>query len=310
MPTNVWNASWLAQNRERNYPLAEDATRKDTSGAFTLPTDFIVELCLPVDVGMLPDPTQFFLKNLAVFATGYTITIGYQPASGPAIDAAVAQISASGFSANKTFRLLGVGDFDESKGWVTIGSLDRIREQPGGAFTFVLSGGRLEPDAIKPDIQGVSSLRVQNGQNISRRVTGDAVFVSGTNFRIDLSGQSFVFNAIQGEGLQSNCDCEEPIGQPILTINGQGPGPDGDFALQAGDCMASQAITNGMLIKNTCAVPCCGCPEMKEVAAKLLPLSGEISTMKGLAARLDGSVSTAQSYILGSRLGSRACTPP
>ena len=40
---------FLNQNAGRAYPLSEEATRRDTSGSYTLPDDFIVDMIVPIN---------------------------------------------------------------------------------------------------------------------------------------------------------------------------------------------------------------------------------------------------------------------
>ena len=86
MPRGTWNLEWLNHNSQRAYPLAEDATKVDVTTDFTLPDDFIVGLYIPVQGTMNVDPSLFFLRSLAIFSTGYNLSIAYHnPAAAPTI---------------------------------------------------------------------------------------------------------------------------------------------------------------------------------------------------------------------------------
>ena len=52
MPIGIWNLEWLNHNSQRSYPLAEDATKTDITGTFTLPDDFILGLYFPIHAGL------------------------------------------------------------------------------------------------------------------------------------------------------------------------------------------------------------------------------------------------------------------
>ena len=80
MPSGLWNLEFQNQNSQRRYPLTEDSSVTDTSGTFTLPNSFLLELDLPISSGMNVDPSSFFIYQLGVYANGYSILLGYQPA--------------------------------------------------------------------------------------------------------------------------------------------------------------------------------------------------------------------------------------
>jgi hypothetical protein len=71
MPVGNWNLEWLNHNAQRAYPLADDATGPDETGAFKLPDNFLVELDLPVHAGLNVGPAGFFVLPSAAYAGGY-----------------------------------------------------------------------------------------------------------------------------------------------------------------------------------------------------------------------------------------------
>lgn len=316
MPMNQWNASWLTLNSQRRYPLAVDATAVDTTGSFTLPDDFLVELELPVHAGTDVDPSRFFVRNVGAFASGYSVVIGYQPIDTDlaAIDVASAVIPTSGFSRNRVYMLGGIEPFDDSLGKVVVGNLDAVSMQPAGFWTFDLEGGRLDPDAIRLMLRGVSSLIVVDGTQNSVRLQGDVELIAGTNCRIDVitaDGQDaqVTINFIGGEGTSTPCDCSGvlPTAVPITSILGAMPTVDGRFTVLGSDCVGVEAIEHGVRIVDLCSKPCCGCPELERITEDLARLTQERLTTQEFVSRLQVAVDTMNQIVLGARLADRGC---
>jgi hypothetical protein len=310
MANKIWQDSWPDRNRQRNYPLAEDVTCLDNTGAFRIPEDFILGLRLPIDSGMIPDPGRFFLQTIAAFSTGYQITLGYHSIAGDIFSVAVAQISAENFEPNTVVLLTGQGDFAESIGHLMIGRLDSIARQPVGQFSFSLSTARLEPDCITPDIQGISAFRVRNRGVLSRRITADIEIAAGRNSRITVAdGNKIVIDFIDGEGSVAACECEEAPGVPITHINGVGSGSNGDIGLAASNCLGVSSPGAGQLaLSNSCAEPCCGCPELEAMAQKQSTYPSALESLKGFILRLDALGTSIQQTQQMSRL-TRFCDP-
>ncbi len=315
MPTGNWNLEFLNHNAQRRYPLADDADATDATGAFKLPNNFIVELDLPIHSGMNVGPAGFFVQSVSAYAGGYGIVIAYQPAdlSNP-VTVATALIPRQGFTRNNVFVLGGVGDFVDTVGKVVIGRLDDIDEQPPGFWEFTIDTGRLDPDAVRPIIRGVSSLVVVSGDQRSAPLYGDIELTPGNNMRIDTviqAGQDPIirFNAISGEGTVDECVCEGDSAPtlPIGMINGVAPTPSGDLTIAGSDCIQIVTIPNGIRIVDTCAQPCCGCAELERVTQDLERLNIQVATVDGFVDRLQENVNVMSLTVLGSKLNDRGC---
>lgn len=311
----VLNTQWLAGNELRRYPLADDATGVDDSGSFTIPDDLLVELYLPIHAGMDVDPARFFVRNIGAYTTGYSVIIGYQPADGDPINVASALIPRSGFVRHRPYVLGGIDPFDDTLGRVVLGKFDNADQQPPGFWSFTLETGRLDPDAVRPIIRGVTSLICVNGEQESVKLQGDITFVAGQNMRIDaivVDGEDPIirFNAISGEGTISDCVCSgdtEPT-EPIKAINGIFPTADGDFTLLNGACIQFEAIANGIKMTDTCASPCCGCPELARINEDLLHLEQEAEGVRRFVDQLSEAQNTMSLTVLGARLGRNCVT--
>ena len=309
----VRQLEWLNHNSQRAYPLADDATQQDATGTFSLPQDFIVELELSIHAGHNVDPAAFFIMNVACYAAGYSIVVGYNASNG-AIPVATALITAAAMTKrNVPFRLGGLGNFLDATGHVTIGTLDSISQQPSGQWTLTYEGGRLEQDALLPNIRNITSIQVQNGTELSDRIYGDVILQAGTNYRItpvleEGMDAVLILDAISGAGLSKDCICvNNALDSCIRTIDRIGPTPDGDFTILGNDCLQVQPIANGVQLVDTCSQPCCGCKELETVTAALAQFGAQATTLENFLVSLEARVTQMDQVVLGSTLGDRGC---
>lgn len=315
MPVGNWNLEFLNHNAQRRYPLADDAEAVDDTGAFRVPDNFLVELDLPIHSGLNVGPAGFFIRSLSAFAGGYGLVIGYQPAdASDPVTVATALIPRQGFTRNQVFVLGGVGDFADTVGKVVIGRLDDIDEQPPGFWEFTLAKSRLDPDAVRPIIRGVSSITCVNGDQRSVPLYGDIELIAGNNMQIVpivQTGQDPIirFNAISGEGTVQECVCEgdAALSTPITKINGVSPTNGGAMTFVGNDCIQIETIPNGIRIKDVCAQPCCGCAELERITADLERFAGQAASVEGFVDRLQTAVETMNLVVLGAKLNDRGC---
>lgn len=306
----VLNIEWANLNSARSYPLSDDASGIDVTGTFKLPKDFLVGLDVPVHVGLVTSPDKFFIRNVGVFANGYAIIVGYNSDTGP-VNVASAMIPAEGHTLNQVYSLGGLAPFDDTVGKVVIGTLQNISQQPPGYYTLTFAEGRLDPDAIRPTLRGVSGLIVVNGAQRSDVIYGDVLFAAGENMRltaIAVSGQNpqVRFDAISGEGLADPCQCSDELSDPIYSINGIRPNADGEFFLTAGTCIELAEVANGLKINNPCSAPCLSCTSLEELTRQLETMGTENQSVKNLAQSMQ-SIVTSTNIILGSRLRDEGC---
>jgi hypothetical protein len=297
---SVWNVDWLNANAQRNYPLFEDADRKDTSDSLQLPNDLIVDLVLPVHPDPSVDPTLFHVQAVSVFGDGVTVTFGYD---GTVFASVTVPLDAA---KNTQYLFQGTGDFHDSVGKVVIGSLETILTT-AGSFEFSVTSGRLESTVIRPDLRGVSSIRIQNGDEIGDPIQGDVILQAGRNMTLQfvsgLTGEPdrVQFNAIDGEGFNADCDCSEAADLPcIKTINGIEPDDAGDFTLLGDDCLQLSGIANGIQIVDDCAKPCCGCEELEVVITEKERMLDQIYQLERLATNLEAQMRNLEINLAGS----------
>ena len=313
MPLSQWNLEWLDHNSQRNYPLAEDATGCDMTGSVRLPEDFIVELDIPVHSAMDMDPAKFFIRQVVAAGTGYSIIVSYSGSSGVQ-DVASANIPKAAHTRWSTYALGGIEPFDDTVGKVTINKLTSIDDQPAGVWEFNVSGMRITPDAVRPIIQGVQSLKVQSGSGISQRLYGDVELVAGSNIQLTpvlvSDGVSkIIISALSGEGTIEPCVCEgsaEAL-SCIKTINGIQPTPTGDFNFIGDDCLEITEGTNSLKIEDVCCAPCCGCTELEAITQDLERFNQQKANLEFFVNDLQSSVTGMDMVVLGARLGDKSC---
>jgi hypothetical protein len=313
MPVGHFNLDWLAHNAQRSYPLTAESTKKDTTGTFEIPEDFLVALYLPVTWANNINPASFFVRKIEAGPVGYSLTIGYAANDGD-VDVASALISSASHTTNQVYGLGGLGDFADSWGWLQIGSLHNIGIQPAGLWNFDVDGSRLEPDVVRPNLRGVTALQLDNGGELSDELTGVIRLVAGRNFRLTpvlAEGVSpiIVFDAIEGEGLTETCICDDTSTIPIRTLNGITPDSEGNFTFLGNDCMEINSGTHALTFNDVCSEPCCGCSELVTITQALESFGEKATTLENFLVSLEARVTQTDQVILGSRLGDRGCTP-
>jgi hypothetical protein len=313
MPVGIWNQQWLNENSQRSYPLTEVATKVDSSGAFTLPDDFILGISFPVHSGMDVSPGRFFLRQLDIFGIGYNITLAYDDGTGSPPIVAATVIARSTHTEYDSYALPGQNDFNDSVGQIVIGKLDTIDSLAPGSYTFDAAGGQLEVDAIRPMVQYVSGIILLNNGSRSERLVGDIEIEAGTNFAVSAAvvvGENPVIrlSAIEGEGLNDECVCtDESEGICIKTINGIPPTAAGDFTILGDTCLEVSSITNGLQLEDKCSEPCCSCAELEALTVELELFGSAAATVQGFVNRLQAEVTQMSQVVLGSLLQDDGC---
>lgn len=306
MPQGIWNSEWLSQNRQRRYPLAQDATAADLTGTVTLPDDFIVDLTWATHMTDDTDPSKYHLQSVSIFPDFYLLVFAYDDEAAVTI-----AIDAGTHAPNTSYAATGIGDFADNTVQITIGDLDNVSQLPAGRWEFALAAGRVEPSVIRPYVRGVTSLILRTGPtgaDQSEPLQGDIELAAGTNMRMTVSTvdgrQRVRLDAINGEGLNEACDCAGTvIGAPIRTINGIPPDNAGNFTFIPDDCIDFEPIDGGLRVKEQCATPCCGCEELQTVTQALQDLEVRMSGLQAMASQLSSAVQQLTTSVLATKLG-------
>lgn len=311
MPIGNWNLQWLNHNSQRSYPLTSWATKVDKKDAIRLPDSFIVALYLPISATLEIDTSRFFVRNVMISPTGFSVTVGYDSGDGTVVDVAAANIARANFVPNRSYALGGIDEFDDTIGHLVIGNIDEIDKLAPGFYTFDLAGGALEADVIRPNIRGISRLRIKNNNEMSEYVYGDVTLVAGSNVRISLAytpeDTQIIFDAISGLNLNADCICPTPDpGECIRCINGV-CSDDGTFTLVANECIDVSPGKNSLTLVDTCAQPCCGCAELDELVTQIDRFADGVTTLQNFVSRLSAEVTQMSMVVLGSKLGDSGC---
>jgi hypothetical protein len=275
-----------------------------------LPDSLILALYFPVHYAQNVVGSKFFIKAVASYPSGISITLGYDAAGG-AVDAASAVFSRSGHTPYSVYPLGGLGTFADSRGTIVIGDLSQLDSQSSGLFQFDLSGSRLEPDCIRPFLRGVMSLQVDNGAELSQKAYGNVRLQAGRNMRITAqlpvgADPIITFDAISGEGLVDACLCQDEA-LPIKTISGVGPDNNGNIQLLGDDCLEIQTGGNVITIRDLCSRPCCGCEELEAVTEALEAFGDKAATLEKFLTNLEARVTQMDMTVLGSKLNDTGC---
>lgn len=313
MSVGLLGHDWLDANSERSYPLTQDSTKRDISGVFTLPTNFLVDLGLSVSSAFNVQPTKFFLYKLIVDSASLLVTVGYSATSGPK-PVAIARILRGASADFATYPLRGVGDFHDSTGFVVVGELASLDSLPSGYFEFSLDGGRLETEVVRPQLRGIPRLVVTNS-GASVPLSSDIELQAGRNCRLVVDTTtpipSIRIDFIDGEGTLDNCDCGENItdSPPIRFINDIPGTADGKFYLEGDECIELEPIVNGLRLDNKCSAPCCGQGEKQELINLAQTLESKIRTLENFVASLNSSVLQMENTVLGTTIFDRGGQP-
>lgn len=303
MPANnsIVGIDWLNQNALRQFPITDNSSSKDVTGSFILPNSLIVDLNIPVPYDNSLDLNKFHLLEIGVFGQGITIKIGYGGVWGAgAWSTAPEEVCKVSISEthipNSSYFMYGSGDYADVVGKVTIGDLSETLKF-GGLFTFDVVGGGLVATTVRPDIKGVTSVRIRNGNDISSPLYGDVEFVAGANVSlgIDTGTNTITFNAVEATDLDASCGCtdtaDRPLPDPIRTINGTvAPTVDGNINVVSGRCIQVANGTNAVTLTDTCSTPCCTSEELEKILTDQQQLVKDINlhqlTIVQLEARL------------------------
>ena len=310
MPLGIWDPEWLSANSQRNYPLSESATGKDTTGTFTLPPDVITSLIWSTHESDTTDSTKFHLSSVVVLANSIILGFGYDGTT-----VATVTVLATAHSENDLYKMVGSGaDFFDSVIKITVGKLDNILQQPAGSWVFDVAGGRLEPTVIRPDVRSISSVVIKNQQSTSAPLQHEIELAAGSNIRMTVSTVGGVpqvrIDAISGEGLIEGCECAgRSTGTPIQRINGVSADALGNFTLLGDACLALSNIANGQQLTDSCSQPCCGCAELEVLTQAAQTIQNKLASLDSYSQQLASVIQQLQNTILVSKIGSPGNCP-
>lgn len=306
MPIGNWNLQWLNHNSQRSYPLTEWATKKDTTGSIKIPDSFILGLYFPVSAGTAVDTKNFFISKLTISTTGFVIVLAYTDGS-TVTNIAAATIAKSVHTANQSYAVGGIGNFDDCVGQIVIGNLDEIAALPPATYSFNYEDSALETDAIRPMLRAVTRMRVYNNNEYSDYIYGDVTLVAGANIKIDVAtagdATEITINAISDLNLNQECACAvQQVGACIRCINGVCT-EDGNFNIANDACVSIDEIPGGLSFSDTCATPCCGCAELDAVTSQINRFGDGVASLQNFVTRLNAEVAQMSFVVLANKIG-------
>lgn len=300
------NVEWLNSNANRAYPLAEDASRKDTSGSVTLPNNFLVDLVfvVPADVD-----ESYHVGSIQFSSSSLTLTV---TAAGSGLPAGSVTIDVDAHQENGAYDIDGAPDFSDARGRAVFGNLENLRSYlPEGSYTFTAAAGKLEARAVRPDLRSLRYLQIQNQDgSISEPISGIIRLVPGNNIRLSVEPEETTtvvdpvtgdpvtvvstpagirIDAISDPDFNEECECESsfPKPDPILMINGVTGDENGEVFLEGENCIEFSSGGNSTItVDDTCAEPCCGCPELEFITQNLVLLEDSINKLVARAEEL------------------------
>ena len=294
----TWNVDFLHENSQRKYPLMDNATAQRSDAAFIIPSSFLLDMCLPVTSNSGGYPGGYFISQIASYSSGYVLKISHTTSTG-VVDIGVVTVDTSSHTWGTAYLIFDITTsstlIDPSqaeRGSIVIGDLAEIALQPAGVWAFTEAETRIQPRCIIPMVPGTKGFRVRSSGVLSELLRDVIILEPGTNtqLRVDVTTNTITLDAIGDSDFLADCVCEgsRSVGDPIRTINGIGPNANGDFTIQPGrDCLAVDELSNGIMLSDSCASPCCGCQELDILNTSLQVLRDQFSTLHAFAERLE-----------------------
>lgn len=289
------NLEFLNRNSLINYPLREDATRVDQTGAFTLPNSVIVDFVLVVPENKAS--AAVYLRKLTYL--GNLLSLELADDSGNAVTVIVVDITTH--TKYQGYDVIGIGQYLSSSGRIILGDLSPLTSMSNGQYTFAFIATAFEPTTFRPDIRGVNGLILVNNNVASNPIYGDVQFVAGTNVElVETSPGVIQINAISGEGLNTVDPCATafPLPPPIRTINGFGPDNNGNFSIIGSACMTVGGASGTLTLADTCSSSCCGCAELEWITQRMEVLMQQNVELNEYINNLQASFNNFQNNVL------------
>lgn len=314
---------WLNTNSLRNYPLSQSASCLSSDGSMLIPDDLFVDLKIAVPYITGLSPARFYISSITVFPTGFVFEIGCiitvsaantttitnvaVSAPIPFTTAPYSSISIKGTPSNYSSNLS--VDFSQIIGTVVIGNPESIKNKTGVNY-FNFNAGCLESNTVSIGTKRLSGVKAVSSGSTTSLLTGQLILASGSNHTIKVQGNKVTFNAIDGGGLSSDCQCNDiTLDSCIRTINGVRSDNIGNITISGGDCITvtNEAGANGITLADSCAKPCCGCNELTVVATDVDSLVAQLNQLANQIAILSGNVTSLQNTCLASSVDPSSC---
>lgn len=314
MSRTIRGNEFANRSADSKYPLHPAATGVDTTGAFTIPNDFLVGLYLsvPADSGFSPE--SFHVRQIIYTRARCSVVIG--AVSGTTtlavgqFDVIETQAAAQLLTYGYAFSTFTAADaYAEFTGRLMVGGLDSLKLQPQGVYQFTPITAGISVDCVRPKLRHISAFEVVNNSGQVFRLTGIVRLTGGTNANVRIAvegGQRVVvFDAVDGSQLNDQMNCQQITSTTIKTVNGLPGNSDGEINLIGSRCLEIAPQQQGLQLTNGCSEPCASCEEAQALKSLVDPFVTQVPTLTSLINRIDIMVSQLQSNIAMST--SNAC---
>ncbi len=291
----ILDENWLDSNSNRNFPLVDGVSRLDVTATFTLPNDLLVDLRIAAPVSL--DPTKFFVSKVSAFGSGLVVTIGVNSVA----DVATITVPLAGFVEFTQYAVVGLPGYTQVGGVAAIGSAGAVLASSSGIFTFAFASTQILPTVIYPAAPSVSSITVIDALGGTTSLTGAIVLAAGPNGSIGVASQTITLDVESAVLINDPCACTDTGGRlrsAIRSINGVVPDELGNIELVPIGCVEIETATAQLKLKDSCAQPCCGTPELQTLADNAKNLDQFMADMAGRIADLESSVRAVTSYLV------------
>lgn len=300
MSLGIWNLEWLNHNSQRAYPIMDSVNRRCTDdNNIKLPDDLILAVSFATHSGHAVTLSNFYIHSVVITGVGCSVYIGYGGAK-----IGVSHISVEGTDEVITSIITGMGDFDDTIGYIAINAKSNFLKATSGCFNFELENTRLCLDCIRPMLRSVSSLAIESAGAISDRIYGDVILQAGANILLTThtSGNTTVITiSALSQDYEDQCVCTDNADMPaIKTINGVSPDGSGNIALTGSDCMKVESSNSSVTISDTCAKPCCGCEELDALTKEIEKFANGKVTLETFLNQLISNFATIQAIVTAS----------
>lgn len=289
------NEEWFDQNADRAYPLADGVSRLDVDGRL-LDNSFLVDARIAAPANYLS--TKFYIHTISSFGHGLVVTIGVDGIG----DVASVTVPLAGFQDFTAYTLAPLPGHPDVGGTLVFGHEAALLAASGNNFTFLPAATQLLPTVIFPAAPAVTSITIIDAFGAEQRLTGAVVLQAGANAALLVNGQDLEFSMEDGVVLEDPCACRDTGGNlrtAIKSINGVTPDLNGELTIQGVGCLQIDAGTNELKLRDNCAQPCCGTPEVQLLQDAARNIDQFMSQQANKSAELEAVLRALQAYLVG-----------
>lgn len=273
---NVENLDFLNANTVRNFPIREGLSRLDTSAAFAIPEDFLVDLILSVS----SDPAvRVYISRIVNMPDEIEVEFSLY---GTTNQIGVVSLAPNAHNRYDTYYMVPSSLYAAATGKMVVGEVTTITTLPYGTFTFDQAATEVEARTVVPGLATVSRFVFRNADGTSFSVTGNVTLVAqaNTKFRF-INSTTVAIDAGDGLGLNAPCEDDRPC---LKTINNIPPDVSGNFTLTTSDCARFTNLASGTLkglnLADSCCKPCLSCNEIGDLTQRLTQLESDLIALR------------------------------